>query len=506
MSSLPLPTGWNPFMSKRFLAAALLLSVSFAPAQAAKTSLVVGMPIEPPGLDPTVAAPVAIREVTWVNLYEGLVRIDRNGRVQPLLAKSWEVSPDGLTYTFRLQEGVKFHDGTSFDSADVKFAFERARAPTSTNAQKQIFAPIESIETPDPQTVVIRLKETSGNFLTYLGWGDAVIVAPETAENNKASPVGTGPFRFKSWTRGDRVELTRNPDYWQKDKIKLDSVTFRFINDAQAQVAALRAGDVDAFPNLGAPELFSEFRKDSRFTAAAGNTEGEIVAGMNNAKKPFDDVRVRRALMHAIDRKALVEGAYSGFGQPIGSFFSPNHPAFVEMTNAIPYDPAKAKALLAEAGYGNGLSITIKSPQMAYASRSAELVAAMLSEVGVDMKIIPTEFPAKWIEEVFRNKDYDVTIVAHTEPLDIDIFARDTYYFNYRNDRFKALIADIARTTDEKARYAKYAEAQKTLAEDVPALFLFQLPKLGVWNAKLKGLWENSPIPSNDVTEVYWTE
>jgi len=493
-------------MSKRFLAAALLLSVSLAPAYAAKTSLVLGMPIEPPGLDPTVAAPVAIREVTWANLYEGLVRIDRDGKVQPLLAKSWEISPDGLTYTFRLREGVNFHDGTTFDSADVKFAFDRARAPNSTNAQKQIFAPIDSIETPDAQTVVIRLKETSGNFLYYLGWGDAVIVAPETAENNKANPVGTGPFKFKSWTRGDRVELTRNADYWQKDKTKLESVTFRFISDPQAQVAALRAGDVDAFPNLGAPELFSEFQKDARFKAVAGNTEGEIVAGLNSAKKPFDDPRVRRALMHAIDRKALVEGAYSGFGQPIGSFFSPNHPAFVDLTGVVPYDPAKAKALLAEAGYGDGLSITIKAPQMAYASRSAELLSAMLSEVGVEMRIIPTEFPAKWIEEVFRGKDYDVTIVAHAEPLDIDIFARDNYYFNYKNDRFKTLIGEAAKTTDEKARFAKYAEAQKILAQDVPALFLFQLPKLGVWNAKLQGLWENSPIPSNDVTEVSWSE
>ncbi|MBB3018435.1 peptide/nickel transport system substrate-binding protein [Microvirga lupini] len=493
-------------MTKRLLTAALLLSVSALPALAAKTSLVVGVPIEPPGLDPTIAAPVAIREVTWVNLYEGLVRIDRTGKVQPLLAKSWEVTPDGLTYTFRLQEGVKFHDGSTFDSADVKFAFDRARDPKSTNAQKQIFAPIASIETPDPATVVIKLKETSGNFLYYLGWGDAVIVAPETAANNAANPVGTGPFKFKSWTRGDRVELTKNPDYWQKDKVKLESVTFRFISDAQAQVAALRAGDVDAFPNLGAPELFAEFQKDNRFKAVAGNTEGETVAGMNNAKKPFDDVRVRRALMHAVDRKALIEGAYSGFGQPIGSFFSPNHPAFVDMTNVIPYDVEKAKALLKEAGYGNGLPITIKSPQMAYASRSAELLSAMMAEVGVELKIIPTEFPAKWIEEVFKNKDYDVTIVSHTEPLDIEIFARDSYYFNYKNDKFKQLIADAAKTTDEKARFAKYAEAQKILAEDVPALFLFQLPKLGVWNAKLQGLWENSPIPSNDVTEVSWTE
>ena len=376
-------------MPKRIFAAALLLAASLTPAAAAKTSLALGMAIEPSGLDPTIAAPVAIREVTWVNLYEGLVRVDRNGRVQPLLAKSWEISPDGLTYRFSLQQGVKFHDGSAFNSADVKFAFDRARAPNSTNAQKQIFAPIDSIETPDPATVVIKLKEPSGNFLYFMGWGDAVIVAPETAENNKASPVGTGPFKFKSWTRGDRVELVRNPDYWQKDKVKLDSVTFRFINDPQAQVAALRAGDLDAFPNLGAPELFSEMKKDARFTAVAGNTEGETVAGMNNTKKPFDDVRVRRALMHAVDRKALVEGAYSGYGQPIGSHFSPNHPAFVDMTGVVPYDPAKAKALLKEAGYGNGLSITIKSPQMAYASRSAELLAAMLSEVGVELEDHP---------------------------------------------------------------------------------------------------------------------
>jgi peptide/nickel transport system substrate-binding protein len=491
-------------MSLRLLAV-ILFAAGLSPAQAAKTSLVVGMAIEPPGLDPTIAAPVAIREVTWVNLYEGLVRIDRDGKVQPLLARSWEISPDGLTYTFRLQQGVTFHDGTAFDSSDVKFAFDRARAPSSTNAQKQIFAPIDSIETPDPATVVIRLKEPSGNFLYYLGWGDAVIVAPESAEANKSSPVGTGPFKFKAWARGDRVELTRNAEYWQKGRPKLESVTFRFINDPQAQVAAVRAGDVDAFPNIGAPELFADILKDARFKAVAGNTEGETVAGMNGARKPFDDARVRRALMHAIDRKALVEGAYSGFGRPIGSHFSPNHPAFVDTTGIVPYDPAKAKALLAEAGQAN-LSLTIKTPQMAYASRSAELIAAMLSEVGVEAKIVPTEFPAKWIEEVFRNKDYEMTVVSHTEPLDIEIYARPNYYFNYKNDAFRALIAEAGRTSDEAVRYEKYREAQKILAADVPALFLFQLPKLGVWNAKLQGMWENSPVPANDVTDATWAE
>ena len=492
-------------MLKR-LGLALLLSLSGTVfAHAAKTTLVLGMPIEPTGLDPTIAAPVAIREVTWANLFEGLVKLDRDGRVIPLLAKSWTVSPDGLAFTFSLQPNVKFHDGAPMSSADVRFSFDRARSPSSTNAQKQIFAPIDTIETPDPATVVIRLKQPSGNFLYFLAWGDASIVSPATVETNRAAPVGTGPFRFKAWARGDKVELVRNDAYWGA-KPALEAVTFRFISDPQAQVAALKAGDVDAFPAMGAPELFADLKKDPRFTAVAGSTEGEVVAGMNNAKKPFDDRRVRQALMHAIDRKALVEGAFSGFGRPIGSHFSPNHPAFVDETGVVPFDQAKAKALLKEAGYGSGLSITIKTPQMAYASRSAELLSAMLAEVGVELKIVPTEFPAKWIEEVFKAKDFDMTIVAHTEPLDIDIYGRDNYYFGYRNDAFRALIADIAKTPDETARFAKYREAEKILAEDVPALFLFQLPKLGVWNAKLKGLWENSPIPSNDVTGVSWSE
>ena len=447
--------------------AILLATLAAAPlatrdAQAAKTTLTLGMAVEPTGLDPTIAAPVAIREVTWANLFEGLVKLDRKGQVVPLLARSWTVSPDGLTYTFALRPNVTFHDGTPMTSADVKFSFDRARAPTSTNAQKQIFAPIEAIETPDPATAVVRLKQPSGNFLYYLSWGDASIVSATSAETNRATPIGTGPFKFKAWARGDKVELVRNAAWWGDKPVALDSVTFRFIQDPQAQVAALKAGDVDAFPNIGAPELFAELTKDKRFTAVAGNTEGEIVAGLNNAKKPFDDVRVRRALMHAIDRKAIVEGAYSGFGQPIGSHFSPNHPAFVDLTGAVPYDPAKAKALLKEAGYGNGLSISIKTPQMAYASRSAELIAAMLSEVGVDMKIVPTEFPAKWIEEVFKQKDFDVTIVAHAEPLDIDIYGRDGYYFGYAKPAFKGLMAEIARDDRTRRRaIAKYKEAQK---------------------------------------------
>ena len=350
-------------MTKRFLTAALLLSVSVIPAYAAKTSLVVGMPIEPPGLDPTVAAPVAIREVTWVNLYEGLVRIDRTGKVQPLLAKSWEVSPDGLTYTFRLQEGVKFHDGSSlrFGGREIRLR-PRPRSEIDQCAEADLRADRLHRDAGSGD----RGDQAEGDLrqlplLSRLGrCGDrgAGDGGDQRGEPGRHRPLQVQVLdpRRPGGARPQPGLLAEGQGEARQRHLPLHQ---RLAGPGRGRASA---GDVDAFPNLGAPELFAEFQKDPRFKAVAGNTEGETVAGMNNAKKPFDDVRVRRALMHAIDRKALVEGAYSGLGQPIGSFFSPNNPAFVDMTNVIPYDVEKAKALLKEAGYGNGLSITIKTP------------------------------------------------------------------------------------------------------------------------------------------------
>lgn len=476
------------------------------PSRAARNDVVIGMSVEPPGLDPTIAAPTNIRDLTHSSVFEGLVRISQEGKVEPLLARSWTISPDGLVYTFHLREGVVFHDGTPFDSSIVKYSLERAGAADSTNAQKKIFSPIASVETPSPMTVVVTLSRPSGNFLYYLSWGDAIMVAPNSSADNRSTPIGTGPFRFKLWQRGSKVELIRNERYWQAGLPRLDSVTFRFIADPQAQAAALNSGAVDAFPNVSAPELIEAWRTDPRFTVAIGDTEGEIVAGMNNAKAPFNNVLVRRALMHAVDRQAIIDGAYAGIGRPIGSHFSPNHPAFIDLTGVLPYDPAKARALLREAGYPNGFSLTIKSPQMPYALRPAELLVAFFADVGVQAKIEVTEFPAKWIEDVYRNKNYEMTIIAQAEPLDIDIYARDDYYFNYRNEKFKELIARIDRTVDETERNALYGEAQKILAEDVPALFLFQWPKLGVWNAKLRGFWVSPPVPANNIAELHWVD
>lgn len=482
---------------------ALLAGMSAA---VAKDTLTLGLPIEPTGLDPTISAPVAIREVTWGNIYEGLTTIDKDGQIQPLLASEWNVSDDGLTYTFKLRSGAKFHNGTAFDSSIVKFSLDRARAEDSTNAQKQFFEPIESIETPDPLTVVITLKAPTGLFVYHLAWGDAVMVDPVTVATNNTNPVGTGPFKFKSWQRGDRVEVERNEDYWDAGVPKLAAVTFRFIGDAQAQAAALRAGDVDAIPNFTAPELFGEFENDDRFNTIVGNTPRKLVAGFNNSKAPFDDIRVRQAIMSAIDRQTVIDGAYSGYGIAIGSHYAPTDSGYIDLTDVLPYDPEKAATLLEEAGYGNGLSLTIKCPQMTYTMRACEVMQAMVAEVGVTMNIEASEFPAKWIDEVFIKHDFEMSIVDHAEPMDIDIYSRPDYYFEYNNPAFNELIEKAAANADEGERNKLYGEAQKILATEVPAVYIFDLPRLNIWSKKIQGLWENEPISQVFVRDAYWAD
>ena len=282
----------------------------------------IGVQLEPPHLDPTAGAAAAIDEVVYANVFEGLTRIDQSGAVQPGLATSWVVSDDGLTYTFTLEDGVLFHDGSSFDADDVVFSFERAMAEDSTNAQKALFEPISSVAADGADKVVITLKRPTGHFLFNLGWGDAVIVAPESAESNKALPIGTGPFMFDRWVQGDRIELKRNDAYWG-EAVKLEGAAFQIVPDPAAAVAAMMAGDIDAYPNFPAPENMSQFETDSRFTVKIGTTEGETILAINNGKPPFDDLKVRQAIAHAIDRNAIIDGAMFGYGTPIGSHFAP---------------------------------------------------------------------------------------------------------------------------------------------------------------------------------------
>lgn len=488
-------------------AAASILALGLAfgptPALAAKTDAAIGMQLEPPNLDPTGGAAAAIDEVVYANVFEGLTRFGADGSIVPALAESWEISEDGLTYTFKLHTNVKFHDGSDFDAEDVKFSLDRARADESTNAQKALFADIASVEVIDPATVKVTLSKPNGSFLFNMAWGDAVIVAPETAADNAANPVGTGPFTFGEWVKGDRVDLARNPDYWG-EPVKLETVTFKFISDPTAAFAAMMAGDLDAYPAFPAPENLVQFEADPRFAVIIGSSEGETILAMNNKKAPLDNILVRQAITHAIDRQAIIDGAMFGYGTPIGTHFAPHNPAYVDLTGQSAYDPEKSKALLVEAGVKD-LTLTLKLPPPSYARRGGEIIAAQLREVGIDTEITNVEW-AQWLEDVFKGKNFDLTVISHTEPMDIGIYGRDDYYFQYADPGFKAIMADLANATDPARRTELMQAAQKKIADDYVNAYLFQLARTGVADAKLKGLWPNSPTQANDMTGVYWEE
>lgn len=478
---------------------ALMAGAAFA-----KDSVTIGLQLEPPHLDPTSAAAGAIDQVLYSNVFEGLTRFIGDGSVVPGLAKSWEISDDGLAYTFHLNSGVTFHDGTTMDADDVKFSLDRARAEDSTNAQKALYADIASVEVIDPTTVKLTLSKPNGNMLFNLAWGDAVIVAPESIDDIKTSPVGTGAFKFAHWVQGDRITLEKNSDYWGTPAV-LNSATFKFISDPTAAFAAVMAEDVDAFSGFPAPENLPQFDADPRFQVLVGSTEGETILSTNNKQAPFDDVRVREALAHAINRQAIIDGAMFGYGTPIGTHFAPHNPAYKDLTGGSAYDPERAKALLAEAGLADGFETTLHLPPPSYARRGGEIIAAQLAQVGIKAEIINVEW-AQWLETVFRGKDFGLTIVSHTEPMDIGIYARPDYYFQYDNSGFQDLMTTLNGTTDPDKRMALLQEAQETIAKDYVNGYLFQLASLSVAKADLQGLWANAPTQATDLTAVSWAE
>ncbi|WP_175582071.1 ABC transporter substrate-binding protein [Caulobacter sp. SSI4214] len=479
------------------LAAACLLA--FAPvAQAApKDTVTVALQLEPPNLDPTSGAAVAVDEVVYGAVFEGLVRLDAQGAVKPLLATWWEIAPDGLTYTFHLRDGVKFQDGTPFDTSIVKFNLERAIAPGSTNVQKQALSVIRQVEVVDPRTVRLHLSAPYSDLLYTLAWGDSVMVSPKSVATLATAPVGTGPFRFVGWRRGDAITLVRNDGYWGQPA-KLKTVRFRFIGDPAAAFAAIKTHEIDAFPDYPAPENLAQLRADPALKVITGSSEGEVILAINERVGPLADVRVRRAIQHALDRRAIIDGAMYGYGTPIGSHFPPQNAAYVDLTGLYPHDVAKAKALLAQAGYPNGLDLTLKLPPPNYARRSGEIVAAQLAKAGIRVKIETLEW-AQWLDQVYGRHVFDLTIVSHAEPMDYGIYDKDDYYFGYHSAAFHRLMQALEAATDEGQRTAILGQIQRQIAQDAVNGFLFQFPRLGVFDARLRDFWLNTPTQTIDL-------
>ena len=478
-------------------------SVGIAHAQTNQTRVTLAMVLEPTGLDPTTAPAAAIGEIVHYNVLEGLTKINVDGSVTPLLAERWTMDPDGRSYTFTLKKGVKFHDGEAFDASDVKFSFERAKDEKSTNkAKKAVFDNIARIDTPDAHTVILTLNNADGNFLFRLGENTAVILDPRSAAGTATKPIGTGPYIFDEWKKGSSVSLRKWPGYRDAKSVKIERVSFRFINDPAARVAALLAGDIDGVPRLDAPQAVKQLQADKRFVVAIGSTAGKGIMSINNKKKPFDDVRVRRALMHAIDRKAFIDGVLEGLGQPIGSHFAPTDAGYADLTAMYLYDPEKAKALLKEAGVATPLNVTLTLPPPQYARKGGEVLAAQLAKIGIVAKIENVEW-AQWLGGTFKG-NFDLTVINHVEPLDYMQYANTGYYWGYDSKAFRELAARHAAATNPKDRAKLFGDLQRMLATDSVNAYIFNPSQVAVSRKGLKGLWSSSPIFANDMGAVSW--
>jgi ABC-type dipeptide/oligopeptide/nickel transport system permease component/ABC-type transport system substrate-binding protein len=460
--------------------------------------ITLGVQLEPPGLDPTIGAASAIREVSFSTIFEALIRLGPRGEHRPWLAESWTISDDGLVYQFQLRNGVRFHDGAPFDAASAKFSLDRARAADSKNAQRQAFGVIDKVTILDPGRIEVVLKRRFSDLLNLLSYGDAAMVSPQTAATNVTRPIGTGPYQFAEWRRGTSVRVIRQDNYWGRAAI-LGSITFTFIGDPTAARAALEAGDVDGFPGFPAPELVARLSQDPRFQVYAGLSSGKTIMAMNNRRAPFTDPRIRQAISRAIDREALIKAAMFGYGAPIGSHFGTLDDGYVDLTAVNRFDPDASRVLLAQAKFQMSRPLKLILPPLSYARRAGEIMAEQLAAVGVKVIIENVEW-AVWLDQVFTRHDYDLTIVAHVEPMDYDIYARDSYYFGYDSARYRAAYADLQAITAPDARRAGLARLQEILAEDAPCVFLFQLPALGVFRADIHDIWAPTLLTALDLT------
>ena len=472
-------------------------------AQSRKDSIVLGMTLEPPGLDPTAGAASAIAEVTLYNIFETLTKINADGSVSPLLAERWEVSPDLRTTTFYLRKGVKFSNGEPFNAQAVKFSFDRAAGEKSTNKDKRTFAAMESVRAVDEHTLVIVNKEPDPDFPFLMGQGTAILVEPKSADTNAARPVGTGPYVLDGWAKGSSITLKASPSYRAPGALKIKRATFRFISDPAAQVASVLSGDVDAFVRV-TPRGLNQFKSNPRLQTVVAGSRAKTVLAINNAKKPLNDVRVRRAISAAIDRKAVIAGAGDGLGVPIGSHYVPGAPGYIDTTGINPYNPDKARALLKEAGVTTPLELSLVLPPPPYARQGGEVIVSQLAKVGINAKVQNVEW-AQWLANTYGGAhNYDLTIISHVEPFDLDNFTKPDYYWGYQNPKFNALYAKIKTTPNLAERNQLLGDAQKLLADDAVLAWLYQPQWVTVAKKGVQGLWKDMPLFVNDLSALSW--
>lgn len=431
----------------------------------------VGLVLEPTDLDIRTTAGIALDQVLIDNVYQGLVGRTSTNEIVNVLAKSHTVSSDGLTYTFTLQRGVKFDDGTTMTAGDVVWSLQQLKASTTFQNAADL-AGVTSIASPDASTVVLKLAKPDSNLLWALS-GRAGLVLEKAATNDlKTTANGTGPYRLQTWKQGDSIHLTRNPGYWGT-KAKVAGVVFKYYTSASAAINAVVSGDVDVQTAVDAT-LDAQLKGVSGVSLKSGKTTDKYTLAFNNKVAPFTDIRVRKAIREAIDSKALIT-ALGGAGVAQGGPIPALDPGYQNLTSVDAYDPANAKKLLKQAGKQN-LTLTLEYANF-YPAAIGDVLTTQLKAVGITLKVKQVDFTT-WLNDVFtvpKNgiPTYQLSMVDHAESHDFGNWANPDYYFGYDSKQVQALYQQSLDATTPSAAAAKLLQAAKIVADDAPADWLY---------------------------------
>ena len=494
-----------PMQYKRWCVLGIVLVLGLwgsASVHAAADVIRIGIQLEPSSLDITGTSTATASEITYANVYEGLTFIDGDGKVKPRLATDWTVSPNGKTVDFTLRKNVNYHDGKPFNAHTAAFSLQRILKQTNANAYAEWMDKIASVEVLGEHQLRMHLSDPD-SLLTYaLGLPGAVLVHPDSAATNVTKPVGTGPYRVAAWEKGKMVRLTRSDDWWRPERPAMREAQFLFMTTASETESMLAEGRIDALSSV--TRLTASFASRTDYVMGHRGVEGKLIVALNNGRAPLNDIRVRRALSHAIDRSQY-KNIYGPLINvvPIGSHFSPFHPAYVDLVGRYPYDVAQAKDLLKQAKVAPGTVLRLAVPPTDYGRYGSLIVANQLEAIGFKVEIVMMNWPS-WLDDVFTKKNYDMTMIMHVEPLDLNIYARSDYYFNYNNRVFKKIWEKVRGANNQAELNEWLGQAQRQLSEDAVNLFLQFRPERNFIRRGVVGMWERCPVPAFAIEDLRW--
>ncbi len=465
----------------------------------ADATIRIGSLYEPVNLSNVAGGGQGVTEALSGNVYESLFKLNDDGTISPLLATKHEMSSDGLTYTFTLRDGVKFHSGKALTSADVKASIEAVLAPDSQSARKSSLEVIKSIETPDAHTVKVDLKQRSISFPYLLSY---IWVVNADAKDLAKKEDGTGPYTLGEWKRGSTLTLNRWGGYWG-EKAKNAKVVFSYFTDATAEDTALTSGRLDLITSVQNPDALPQLEKSGKFTINDGKSTTKELLAFNDKAKPFTDAKVRQAIYSAVDRKKLLNAIWGDYGTLIGSMVPPSDPWYEDLTSLNPYDPERSKTLLKEAGLASGFSFTLDTPSYDPHPAVAEFLQSELKKVGITVKI-NTISADEWYTKVFKNHDFEATLQEHVNDRDVVWYGNPEFYWGYDNPQVTKWIDEAEQASSEAEQVKLLKQANRQIATDAASAWLYLYPQIVVASKDVSGYpvnGLNSQFPAYNIVK-----